>query len=102
MATSAQISMSQYMSTNYRPDREYVDGVLVKRNVGTWEHGRLQAALAGLFGSQEKNWHVASLIACRVQVSPTRIRVPDVLLITLKPQAHVLVEPPVLCVEILS
>jgi Uma2 family endonuclease len=102
MATSPQISLTEYMSTSYRPDREYVDGVLVERNVGEWKHGRLQVLLGAWFGSQEDHWQVASLIACRVQVSPTRVRVPDVLLITLKPQVDVPVEPPVLAVEVLS
>ncbi len=102
MATSSKISLHEYMATNYRPDCEYVDGVVVERNVGTWEHGRLQALLAGWFGSQEDQWQVLGLIACRVQVSPTRVRVPDVLLTRRTRQADVVVEPPLLCVEILS
>jgi len=40
MATSTQVSLGEYMSTSYRPDREYIDGELRERNVGKWEpHG---------------------------------------------------------------
>jgi Uma2 family endonuclease len=38
----------------------------------------------------------------RVQVSPTRVRIPDVILVRRGPQPEVIVEPPVLAVEILS
>ena len=60
MATSTRLSLSEYMKTSYRPDREYVDGELRERNVGKWEHARLQALLASWFGSQEKSWSVKS------------------------------------------
>jgi hypothetical protein len=40
------------MQTSYRPDREYVDGELLERNVGKWEHGRIQSLLALWFGNQ--------------------------------------------------
>ena len=46
MATSTSLSLSEYMKTSYRPDREFVDGELRERNVGKWEHARLQALLA--------------------------------------------------------
>ena len=59
MATSTRLSLLQYLKTSYRPDREYVDGELLERNVGKWEHARLQALLASWFQSQEKSWSVA-------------------------------------------
>jgi Uma2 family endonuclease len=102
MATSTRLSLSEYMTTSYRPDREYVDGELRERNVGKWEHARLQALLASWFGSQEKSWLVKVATAQRVQVSPTRVRIPDVMLVSRGPQPEVAVDPPVLVVEILS
>jgi hypothetical protein len=36
------IQVSEYLDTGYRPDCEYVDGELLERNVGEWDHGRLQ------------------------------------------------------------
>ncbi len=102
MATSTHISLLEYMHTNYRPDREYVDGGLLERNVGKWEHARVQALLALWFGSQEKEWAVKVATEQRVQVSPTRVRIPDVMLVSRGPQPEVTVDPPVLAVEILS
>jgi Uma2 family endonuclease len=102
MATSTRLSMSEYMKTSYRPDREYVDGQLLARNVGKWEHARLQALLAAWFQSQEKAWSVKVATEQRVKVSPTRVRIPDVMLVSRGPQPEVIVEPPVLVVKILS
>jgi hypothetical protein len=48
MANSPLIPLSDYLTTSFRPDREYVDGVLVERNVGKNEHSRLQSLLAGV------------------------------------------------------
>ena len=102
MATSTRLSLLEYMKTSYRPDREYIDGELLERNVGKWEHARLQALLAAWFQSQEKNWSVKVATEQRVQVSPSRVRIPDVMLAPRGPQPEVIVEPPVLVVEILS
>ena len=102
MATSTRLSLVQYLKTSYRPDREYIDGELLERNVGKWEHARLQALLASWFHSQEKSWSVKVATEQRVQVSPTRVRIPDVMLVSRGPQPEVTIEPPVLVVEILS
>ena len=42
MQTGVQISVEDYLSTSYRPDCEYVDGVLLERNLGEFDHSRLQ------------------------------------------------------------
>ena len=34
MATGTLISVDEYLRTSYSPDKEYVDGILVERNVG--------------------------------------------------------------------
>jgi len=102
MATSTHVSLGEYMSTSYRPDREYIDGELRERNVGKWEHARIQALLAGWFSRHESVWRVMASTECRVQVAPTRVRIPDVTLVGLGTQPDVLIEPPLLVVEILS
>ena len=43
MATVLQTPLSDYLGITYRPDREYVDGEIRERNVGKWEHARVQA-----------------------------------------------------------
>ena len=102
MATSTQISLLEYLRTTYRPDREYIDGDLLERNVGKWEHARLQALLAFWFKSQEKPWAVKVATEPRVQVSPTRIRIPDVILVGRVRQPEVITDAPILVIEILS
>jgi Uma2 family endonuclease len=90
------------MKTSYRPDREYVDGELLERNVGKWERARLQALLAACFKSQEKAWSIKVATEQRVQISSSRVRIPNVVLVPRGPQPEVIVEPPVLVVEIIS
>ena len=103
MATTLQVALAEYMETSYRPDREYIDGEVVERNMGKYEHGRLQALLAGLLtSSYEESAGVQTVIEWRVQVSPTRVRIPDLVLVPDGLQPPVLVEPPLLVIEILS
>ena len=103
MAAGTQISVSEYVSTSYRPDCDYVDGEVLERNVGEHDHGRLQAILLAYFFNREKQWSVHVVPEQRVQVSPTRFRVPDVCVLAGgKPSEQILTKPPMLCIEILS
>jgi Uma2 family endonuclease len=102
MATTLHIPLEQYLGTTYRPDREYVDGEIRERNVGKYEHARVQALLARWFGNHEQEWGVQVVTEQRVQVSPNRIRIPDVALLGMTAQPDVIVEPPILIIEILS
>ena len=77
MATAAQIPVSEYLDTTYRPDREYIDGELRERNAGKWDHARIQALLAAWFVNHESEWDIVSSTEQRTQVSPSRIRIPD-------------------------
>jgi Uma2 family endonuclease len=102
MATAVLIPLEQYLSTSYRPDREYIDGEVVERNMGKWEHSRIQALLTIWFGNHEREWQVQTVTEWRTQVSGTRVRIPDVLLVRQGAQPDVLSDPPLLIVEILS
>ena len=102
MATSVLIPLEQYLSTTYRPDREYIDGEVVERNMGKWEHARIQALLAMWFGQHEKEWGVQTATEWRTLVSETRVRIPDVVLVRQGAQPDILTDPPVLVIEILS
>jgi Uma2 family endonuclease len=102
MASVTQIPAAEYLKTSYRPDREYIDGEVRERNVGKWEHARVQALLAGWFGGHELEWGILGGVAQRVRVSPTRVRVPDLVVVRPGPQPDVLIAPPLLVVEILS
>jgi Uma2 family endonuclease len=102
MATILHIPLHEYLGTSYRPDREYVDGEIRERNVGKWEHARVQALMAAWFGTHEKQWKIEGCIALRVQVSAHRVRVPDLVVLADGAQPEILTEPPLLVIEILS
>jgi Uma2 family endonuclease len=102
MATSVLIPIAEYLSTNYRPDREYIDGEVLERNMGKWEHSRIQILLGAWFVQHESVWKIQSATEWRTRVSPSRIRIPDLVLVPLGPQSEILTIPPILAVEILS
>ena len=102
MATTLHIPLSDYMAKIYRPDREYVDGEIRERNVGKYEHARLQALLAAWFNRHEREWGAQVVTEQRVKVSRTRVRIPDVALLPLGAQPDVIVDAPLLVIEILS
>jgi len=102
MATALHIPLHEYLGTSYRPDREYVDGEIRERNVGKWEHARVQWLLAAWFATHEKEWGITGSTEQRVQISRSRVRVPDLVVLTAGPQPDVLTDPPLLVIEILS
>jgi Uma2 family endonuclease len=101
MATALHIAIEEYLGLSFRPDREYVDGEIRERNVGKWEHARVQALLAAWFVNHEKEWSTASSTEQRVRVSLTRVRVPDLIVLPAGSEPEVVTEPPLLVVEIL-
>jgi Uma2 family endonuclease len=102
MTTISRVRLEEYLDLSFRPDREYVDGEIRERNVGKWEHARVQALLAAWFVNHEKEWATASSTEQRVRVSASRVRVPDLVVLAAGPQPEVVTEPPLLVVEILS
>jgi Uma2 family endonuclease len=102
MATILHIPLDQYLGKSYRPDREYVDGEIRERNVGKWEHARVQWLLAAWFFTHEKEWGITGSTEQRVRVSESRVRVPDLVVLRAAAQPEVLTDPPLLVIEILS
>jgi Uma2 family endonuclease len=102
VSTVALIPVEEYLSTNYDPDVDYVDGVLEERNKGEFEHGDLQGALLRYLLENAERFRVLAVPETRVQVAPRRFRVPDICCIRKRPKRGIITEPPVLCIEILS
>jgi Uma2 family endonuclease len=102
MATVTHIPIQDYLGSTYRPDCEYVDGEVRERNVGKWEHARVQWLLAAWFFQHEKQRGITGSTEQRVRVAENRIRVPDLVVLTAGPQPDVLTDPPLLVIEILS
>lgn len=103
MSTRTVVTLNEYLTTSYRPDCEYLDGELLERNVGEWDHSRLQTLLSRYLSMREKQWGILVVVEQRVQVKATRFRVPDISVLDgPPPDGGIIVDPPFLCVEILS
>jgi Uma2 family endonuclease len=103
MKTAALIPVEEYLRTSYRPDRDYVDGEVQERNLGERDHSTLQKRLVLFLGNREKAWKIFVYPEQRVQVSPTRFRIPDVCVYAgPEPQEQIFRTPPFICIEILS
>ena len=50
LATLPFVSVEEYLSTRYRPDREYIDGAVEETTLGEYERLKLQAFFTRLFG----------------------------------------------------
>jgi len=103
MGAATLISVDEYLNTSYSPDREYVDGQLVERNLGERTHSRIQRKLIVLLDRVATESGIEVFPEQRVQVSAKRFRIPDVTVVKRsQPQDEVFRLPPHLCIEILS
>ena len=105
MASSPQVTgqLDVYLHTTFRPDCDYVDGEIQERNVGEGEHSFVQGFLVAVFWQRQKEWNVIVYPEQRIQVLPTRYRIPDVCVVSDEaPFEQVVTRPPLLCIEILS
>jgi Uma2 family endonuclease len=94
---------SEYLATSYRPDRELIDGQLVERNVGEWDHSNLLGALVGWMSARDREWNIRSLISLRIQVASNRFRVPDLCAFPRDREIEQIpTTPPLICIEVLS
>jgi Uma2 family endonuclease len=101
MATTA-VTIEEYLSTSYRPDCDYVDGEIQERNLGEYDHARLQAAILAYLYNRRKEWGITVVPEQRVQVASSRFRILDVCVVLGKPDGQVFRKPPFICIEILS
>lgn len=78
MATATLISVGEYLRSGYEPDRDYVDGELEDRHLGELDHNLTQRAILYYFLQRERAWNIFVIQEQRIQVSPSRFRIPDV------------------------
>src|SRR5580658_3603565 len=103
MSVATAVPLSEYLTTSYRPDCDYLEGELLERNVGEWDHARLQGLLYGYLLSCEKQLGILVVPEQRVQVKARRFRVADITVLAgPRPAGGIITEPPFLCIEILS
>jgi len=102
MESRTLISVDEYLRTSYSPDCDYVDGEVLERNLGEWDHASVQMKLLLYLGSRQQQWGIRVVPEMRVQVSRTRFRIPDVCVVLGDPGEQILTKPPFLCIEVLS
>jgi Uma2 family endonuclease len=99
----APVSVEEYLHSVYEPDMDFVDGELEGRNVGELIHWRIQRLLLDMLRLGEASGGYFVVQETRLQVSPTRFRVPDTCIIpTDQLSEQILSRPPLLCIEVLS
>jgi Uma2 family endonuclease len=103
MGTSLLVSEHEYLTTSYEPDCEYVEGVLLERNVGEQPHSILETALGAFFFDRRKLFRIRVLTEQRIRIAPRTYRIPDVCVYKEPaPRDRILSTPPFIAVEILS
>src|SRR3954449_3150878 len=102
MATATHVSLAEYLSTEYEPDCEYLDGVVEERHVGKGKHSETQTLLTLLLGPRVKAQNFKVRVEQRVQLSSSKIRIPDLCVIPSDNKDEVIQSPPALWIEILS
>jgi hypothetical protein len=91
----------EYLTTSYRPDWEFLDGVLLDRNV--WTAGPQPRPTQSCCWFDRRQPSLEVFPELRIAVGPKRYRVPDVYVVKLPaPTEQVLTNPPYICIEVLS
>ena len=58
MPVETKVPLNEYLDISYRPDCDYLEGELLERNAGEWDHSRLQMALAGYLFNRDNQWGI--------------------------------------------
>jgi Uma2 family endonuclease len=100
MAVATQVTLDEYLSHSYEPDREYAGGRLIERNLGTRKDSFLQLSIAIALRAQG----LRTYPELRFQVRNDRFRIPDVLALAAgqKLRGDYLTDTPFIVVEIVS
>jgi len=103
--TATLVTLDEYLNTSYEPDREFIDGVLVERNVGSQTHSMLQVIVAAFLREFRQSHRITTFSEGRLLVNAKtgRHRIPDVMALeTPFRRGKVVVDVPVIVVEIKS
>jgi Uma2 family endonuclease len=77
--TKLPMSVEEYLRTSFEgPEPEYLDGEIVERNMCELPHASVQGVIYSLLRPFQTTLGVRVFPELRVQVTPTRFRVPDV------------------------
>jgi Uma2 family endonuclease len=106
MAVAELITADQYLRSSFEHDAEFVEGRLIQRPMPTWEHASMQGFLIRELWAICRSLGFFAVPEQRVQTRRDRFRVPDLCVVTQKPEGEpgrrIVTRPPYLAVEILS
>jgi len=104
MATAPPLlSIDEYLHTSYHPDVHFVDGEIEERNLGEYDHAKLQSLITTLFTNNEEAWGTDAVTEQRIRINSSRVRICDLAILrTETPREPVTQTPPYICIEILS
>jgi len=104
MPTAELVSVEEYLSSNFEPDAEYVEGRIIPRSMAQKAHSKMQSYL------DRTLYQIGHPLGYEVFVEQHLLtrsdrphyRIPDVCVTYGEPDEEIFTEPPFLCVEILS
>jgi len=97
------VPVEEYLRTTYHPDRDYVEGQLVERNVGEHYHSLLQSLIDATLSARRRERRHRVFVEQRVQVSEEpRYRIPDLCVKRLPYHVTPILVQPDLVIEIVS
>lgn len=97
------VSREQYLGASFEYDCEWVDGAVLERNGGEFDHSYVTALVGAHLFNHRAEWQIIPLPGVRVQTAPSRIRVPDISVLRAgAPREPVLTHPPLLVIEVQS
>ncbi len=104
MSVKTGVSVEEYLHMTFDgPDREFVDGSVVERNMGNRTHSLIQARLVEIFYEIRKSHALWAMPELRHRVAPDRFRIPDVAVYRDQPPGEeVPTTPPFVAIEIAS
>jgi Uma2 family endonuclease len=97
------VSEHEYLHTTYRPDCDYVDGFVLDRNLGQFDHSMLQMLVLVALHARAQEWNVLVMPELRLKIRPRKYRIPDIMVLDADaPRTPVIEHAPLLCIEIVS
>ena len=97
------LPLSEYLTTSYEHDCEWVEGEVRERGVPDEYHSAIQTFFIGYFLLRQQDLSVRVRAELRVRVAERRYRIPDVTLLPASAPVQAIPDiAPVLCIEILS
>lgn len=98
-----ELTLDEYLRSSFSPDCDFVDGHSEERNVGILSHSLAVMGFMSYMHSRREAWNAEVLPSLRLRVSPTRVRVADLCLLSLDaPREQIPTHPPILVIEILD